>query len=249
MGSLSSVIQRTQYQAGSPALLPEGVNLTGLGDPNTPQDIAQYAGNVANPALSQGSMGMTPQIPVYQQPVAGPDPERQRLEEIARSASLRAIEAEEQAFQARIAGMSEEERAFEQLRRENEQTRSVNNWLNNQLENQAQQTQRQAMLQQEAAKNQWVILTAHQKGLPLENPGVRAALSQAQNPAHMAAIADNLAMLARQSQQMSSQNLVNSGIFAVGGGINPATPQGPKQRSGDLSGLISSRGQISVNLG
>lgn len=243
MGDLSGVIGSTQYQAGSPDHLPEGVNLSGVGDPNAPGDIGQYLGNAANPVQTQAPQGVTIPGAGYQQPAPSQaDLERQRLEQVAYQASLRAIEAEERAFQAETAGMSEEERRVAQLEREVRQSREVNNWLNTQLDGTVQQ-------QQQANKNQWAILTAHQHGLPIENPGVRAALAQAQSPQHMHAIAQSLAQIARQNQQMAVQSRVNNGIFATGGGIAPTAPQGPKPRSGDLEGLISSRGQIAVNLG
>ncbi len=239
MGSLSQVIGNAKYQSGSPDQLPEGVNLSGVGDPNAPQDIAPYLGNVAESGVS----GVTPQ----QAPGAGPDPaEYQRLQQIAYDASLARIEAEEQAFESSIQHLSEYEQQAYRLQRENEQTREVNEWLNQKLQQQEQSVQNQ---QQQQNKQKWMMLAATQAGLPLSNPGVVTALSKAQNVNELYSIANGLVQLVGQGQSTAAVNTLNNGILSPGGRPAPSAPAGPKRGSGDISGLISSRGSVSVNMG
>src|SRR5688572_28616055 len=113
MGDLSAVISGTGYVAGSPDNLPEGTNLSGVGDPNAPADLSQHIGNVVEPGQIVVQPGVVPQqqqtiAPVQPAMQAGLDAERQRLERIAYENSMRAIEAEERAFQAQIANLSDE---------------------------------------------------------------------------------------------------------------------------------------------
>jgi hypothetical protein len=239
MGDLSSVIGRSPYVTGSPDQLPEGVNLSGVGDPNMPRDAAQYLGNVADPGMS----GMTPQVG----PGPGMDPgERQRLEQVAYDASMARIDAEEQAFQVAISGYSDEDKERFTLARELEQTREVNEWLNAKLQGNEQQQQQQAS---EGNKRKWLMVVATQTGLPLANQAVTTALLKAQNVQEMYTIANGLTQLVGGGQAQSAQRNMNSGILAAGGRPMPSSPQGPKRSSGDIAGLIGSRGAVSVNMG
>jgi hypothetical protein len=257
---LSDVISGTQYQVGSPDALPEGTNLSGIGDPNAPADIGQYIGNVTQPGQVVANQGVVSQIQPTTQPaqpavdVAAIQAERQRLEQIAYNASMQRIEAEEAAFQASIANLDEETREMRVLERELEQQREVNNWLNTQvtgLRGQMTQAQQEAyQRQQEASKRQWGILMGHRYNLPYENEAVRTALLGAESPEHMEAIAQNLVQIVNQGARVTSQNRFNSGILAAGSGATaPTAPQGPKPRSGDISGLIASRSPQTVNWG
>lgn len=263
MGDLSGVISRTQYQQGSPNNLNEGVNLTGVNDPSAPADIQALAQNVVNPALAGSSTGVTPgQVPAFvpqsfsgvpaqpqsqgQQPVVS-DQERSRLEQLAYDASMARIEAEEEKFKAEIAGLHPEEKERRILERELGQTKEVNNWLNQRLSGVQRQMTQAEMQQQQRAKNYWVFHVAHQRGLPVENEAIRNALAGANDPQHMYRIADQLSGMINTSARATVQNQVNSGIFAAGGGTTtPASPAAVKQRSGDISGLISSRGQVAI---
>lgn len=257
-GDLSGVIGNAQYVQGSPDQLPQGVNLTGVNDPSAPADINQYAGNVA--AVPGGLVqqpGVTPGI-VQQQPLgvqqpqaAQPDAHRvQELERIAYEANLARINAEEQAFQASIANLDDDTKEKMVLARELEQTREVNTWLNGRLQGVQQQHQETQQQFQQRAKNYWVMHVAHQSGLPIEEPAIRNALAGANDPNEMRAIAGRLVELINQSAAQSSQQVVNSGIFATGSGTSqPAAVAQPKKRSGDIAGLIGSRGQIAVQMG
>ena len=257
-GDLSGVIGNTQYQGGSPENLNPGVNLTGIGDPNAPADIGQYLGNVAAvPTVQQQQPGVTPGI-VPQQPVgvqqqqAVPQtPDRvAELQNIAYQANLKRIEAEENAFQASIQHLDDDAKERAVLARELEQTREVNTWLNQRIQGVQRQVQETEQQYQQRAKNYWVMHVAHQSGLPIEEPAIRNALAGANSPDEMRAIAANLVGLINRNVQESSQQVVNSGIFAAGSGTStPAATAQPKQRSGDIAGLIGSRGQVAVNIG
>jgi hypothetical protein len=260
MGDLSGMISGQQYQVGSPDQLPEGTNLSGVGDPNVPADIAPLLRDAAQPGQVVVQPGVVPQQPISHQPVPQMQPQavddtlRRQLEQQAYNASVRAIEAEEQAFEARIANLSEEEQTLERVKREAAQAKEVNTWLNQKVNGlQRQMTaQEQAAYQrqQESSKNQWGFLTAHQHGLPYENPTIRAALMGAENPEHMKQIAAGLVQLMNQSVQQTSQRQLTNGTLAAGGGaMGPSTPQGPRQRSGDIAGLIASRNPTAVNWG
>jgi hypothetical protein len=255
MGDLSGVIGQTQYQEGSQDHLPEGVNLSGVGDPNAPADIAKYGGNVQPNQQVVQNPGVTPSF-VPQQPVgqqidpAAIQAERQRLEQVAYNANLARIEAEEAQFQASIANLSDEEKEREALRRELGQTREVNTWLNQRIQGVEKQMGETTRQHQERAKGYWIMHVAQQSGLPIENPAIRSALSGANDPQEMRAIAENLVGLINRNAVQSSQNTVNSGILSAGVRTsNPAPTTSPKQRSGDIEGLIASRGPIAVNFG
>jgi hypothetical protein len=261
-GDLSGVIGNTQYQQGSPDQLPQGVNLTGVGDPNAPQDIGQYGGNVqpnqqigVNPGVTPGQPAFVPQSFVPQQPAGQQDTaalqaERQRLEQVAYQANLARIEAEDAKFMAEIAHLSDDDKERAVLQRELGQTREVNTWLNQRVQGMQKQQGETEQRYQQRAKNYWVLHVAAQSGLPIENPAIKNALSGANNPQEMRAIAENLVGLINRNTAQTSQQVVNSGIFAAGGGTTgPATTAMPKQRSGDIAGLISSRGQVAVNIG
>jgi hypothetical protein len=91
---------------------------------------------------------------------------------------------------------------------------------------------------------------AHQSGLPIENPAIKNALLGAGNPDEMKEVAQNLVGLINRNVQQSSQQVVNSGILSTGGGTQtPAAVAAPKQRSGDISGLIAARNPVAVNMG
>jgi hypothetical protein len=260
MGDLSDMIGQTGYVAGSPEQLPEGTNLSGVGDPNAPSDLGNYVGNVAQPGQVIHPAGVVPAQQMNPQPVqpavdvAAMQAERQRLEQVAYNASMARIQAEEARFQAEIANYSDEEKERATLARELEQTREVNGWLNTQV-NQAKgqltaAQQRQQQVQQESAKKQWAILYAHRYGLPIENQAVRAALHAAEDPQQMDGISQQLVGIMNQRTQVASQNQINSGILAAGsGGTTPPTRQGPKRGSGDISGLIASRSPQTVSWG
>jgi hypothetical protein len=232
MGDLSGVISGTQYQAGSPNALPEGVNLSGVGDPRMPVGAAQYLGNDAVSALP----GMTPGQPAG----VGMDPaEVSRLQQIAYEASLARIDAEEEAFQAQIAYLHPDEQERLTLARELEQTREVNSWLNDKLEGHQQLSANQQL---QVNKNQWAFVAASRHGLSLSNPAVRTAIYAARNPQEMMQAAQGLV-------QLSGRVAQPNGMLAPGGRPGPSSPQGPKPRSGDIAGLIASRGPITVNMG
>lgn len=254
MGDLSGKIGSTPYQQGSESQLPQGVNLTGVNDPSAPADVQALAGNVVPNSGIPLNNGVTPVYPQaaqnggFVQPQnQNADAERQRLEQVAYEASMKRIDAEERAFQAEIAHLSDEDRERAVLERELGQTREVNNWLNQQVSGSRQQMTQLQQRQQQQAKNYWVIHVANQAGLPIENQAISAALRAAESPEHMRAIADELVNMVNGSARNTVQNQVNNGMFAAGGGNNaPAVPAGPKQRSGDISGLIASRGQVAI---
>lgn len=253
MGDLSGKIGSTPYQNGSPEQLPQGVNLTGVNDPSAPRDVQALAGNVVPNSGIPLNTGLTTGYPQaaqnagYVQPTQNADAERQRLEQVAYDASMKRIDAEERAFQAEIQHLEPEERERAVLERELGQTREVNNWLNQQVSGSRQQMTQLQQRQQQQAKNYWVIHVAHQAGLPIENPAIKAALHASESPEHMRAIANELVNMVNGAARTTVQNQVNNGMFAVGGGNTaPAAPAGPKQRSGDISGLIASRGQVAI---
>lgn len=238
---LQEAIGSRQYVNGSSDQLNPGVNLSGLGDPNVPASVAPYL-NTAAP----GQTGVTNPSATVQVPRS----EFENLRNVALNAQQAAldnanarIEAEEAAFQARIAYLPEHEKKVAVLERELGQFSQVNGYLNEQLGTVEQR-------RQESAKAQWAFLMERNTGLPVNDPQVRGLLMSAQNPQDMAAKARGIAQLIVNNRQANNVQQLHNGTFAAGG-VNGASAaaNGPKRHSGDLDGLINSRGYTAVNWG
>lgn len=255
--NLQSVLQATPYQQGSVNQLNEGVNLLGLGDdPSAPnagiQNVHQQYVMQQNP---QGQV-MVSGPPTGGMPGQGTSAttyggnqqqDVERFRQIALQATQQRIQADEARFQTEIQHLPDHERERRVLERELEQAQSVNGWLNSTLE-QGQQAQYQQ--QQATAKNMWGFIYANQHGLPYQNPAIKSALMAAESQEHMQQIAQGLVQLVTGGQSQQAVQQLQSGVFAAGG-VSPSGGGSQSLRqfegSGNLKGLISSRGYTGVN--
>ena len=243
-GNLSEVIASTNYQPASEGIVLPAEPGRHIVDGRLTDAAPQVAG--------QQPLGVTTQPQLPQQPVVDPtqSPQyqqaQQQLEAQMRAAALARIEAEEARFEADIAHLSEEEQDRKRLERQVEQTQQVNAWLNQQR-----QTERMTLeqRQQDIAKRQWGFLYARQAGLPFENPAIRSAILAANDRTEMQQIVQGLVNYVNSLQGQQAQQQLTNGVFAAGASNETAPPAGPKQRSGDIEGLIAARGYTLVNMG
>lgn len=239
---LAGVIAGTPYQPASAEAVNPGVNLVSAGEPGQSAGVGQ-PGNVVAP----GQVVQAPRVTPSMQPQIDPA-EHERLRQVAFEASAARIEAEEARFEAEIAHLSEDEQRVAILERQLEQTSRVNNWLNNRVQTHEQSTVQQ---RQEFAKRQRAFLMARQAGLPFEDETVRTTLMTAQNPQHMANLVQGMVRLIGENRANQARSQLNGGMFAAGGSSAGSTGPNLRQmeRSGDLTGLIGSRGYTTVNWG
>lgn len=251
---LQSLITKTEYQPASTDAV-QGVNLNFQGEPG-----AIPGGQIANVSgqqvVVQPQPGVTPSYPVQNQPdpqviVQQANQAVDHFRNLAFEATSQRIQAEEAKFEAEIAHLEPEQQEVARIKRELEQTRQVNAYTLQQRERE-QNASRQHALETEArqqmvAKNQHGVYVANQYGLPYSEEWVRNALLSAKDPVHMANIAGGIVQALRQQQATNVANQVNRGVFAAGGNTgNAAVGPQPREGSGDLTDLISSRGYITV---
>lgn len=238
--SLVGLIADRPYMIASQDAVNPGVNLETAGEPGN-VGVPSQPNYAATPGVQQIPPGVTPSMA----PAVDPG-EVERLRQIAFDSATARISAEEQAFEASIANLDEGEQEFARLERRLDQTERVNEWLNNRVQTVEQTTEAQ---KRDLAKRQRAFLIANQAGLPFNNETVRATLLSAQNPQHMQQLANGLAEFIGQQRANQARQQVNGGVFAAGG--SSAGTAGPNlkqfERSGDLTGLIDSRGYTTVN--
>jgi hypothetical protein len=101
--------------------------------------------------------------------------------------------------------------------------------------------QRDQLSQQEVAKNSVVTIRAMQEGIPSEYiPLLRKADSPEELESSIKLLKGTVAQQQQVQQETTRQEIVDSGVYAAGGtqaGFVP--PEMPKERSGDLAGLIA----------
>jgi hypothetical protein len=256
---LQGLIENTGYQnVSSSQQLPEGVNLSFAGEQTPVGVIPGQPGNTGQPGMVQQQPALTQPVTAPRIVETRPDPrqaaEVQRLQQVAFEAAQARIDAEERAFAAEIRDLPDHEQQLAITERELNQTKQVNQWLNQkrQQERQAQMTQAQQLeaQQQDAAKRQWGFIYATQAGLPFNNEAIRSAILAARDQAHMQTIVRDLAGIVSGSRGQQAQQQLQGGVFAAGGN-NGAAATGPRPvpRSGDLDTLIQSRNYQTVNWG
>jgi hypothetical protein len=244
-GGLDGLISSRGYQPASPADV-QGVNLNGGPEPGQVTSTGQPFASVPTVTHPVAPSVTPSQPPAQSEPNPAIAAEMARLRDIAYQAASTKIQAEEATFEASIAHLDEDTQEYYRLRRENEQTREVNAWLNNRLTG-IQQTAEQR--EQDRAKNLWGFIRAREYNLPYENPAVKAALHAAGNKDEMAQIAANLQQVIGSNRANQARHQMTNGTFAAGGNngrVAPAAPLRNDLRSGRLDNLISQRGYTVV---
>jgi len=248
MADLASYIQQGQSQefSGDPSLGAQGG--PPLSEVVTPE---QTAGEAPSAVSGQIDPSGIPQ-PAVQEPTI-PDPRDEELRQLhdrlnAQDSALiqlqhrQAMEAaqrEEAQILARIQAIPDEDdrmRAFHDYRAQRYE--AIIQAKDAQLQAGATREQ-QAQIQ--LAKNSVVAIRALQEGLPPEYvPLLRKADSPEEMEQMIQTLRGHQAQQQVQTQDQQRQAVVDSGVYAAGGaqaGFVP--PSMPKERSGDLAGLIA----------
>ena len=228
-------------------LTPEALSGTLVGDA-----LSGATGNVdSSSATGQSGLGVTPQSGQPVVDVAQLQREFERVQNeatvnanAARSMAQLAARREHDAFVARLNATvqdpNERVARYNQFRLQQEQVRTAA------LQGQINQINADANQQREmAARNQLISEAARDNGIT--DPELVQFLYDAQSPDHLQDLVQRVKRLAVNSQtaqtQVQREQRINAGVDVAGGasaGFTP--PKQPKERSGDLIGLIRSRG-------
>lgn len=249
---LQNLISNAVYQPASSEQV-QGVNLNFQGEPGAIQ-----GGQVANASgqqVIQPQPSVTPSYPANQ-----PDPVAiqqqaaqaiQHFQELAFQATAERIQAEEERFEAQIAGLDDDAKEVERVKRERDQLRQLNDYQTRRGQQQEQRftaaQQQDWQRRQELAKSQTGVMVATQNGLPYDQEWVRTALMAAQDRDHMSRIAQGISQALQNNHAANVQNQINRGVFSAGGNTgSPALGPQPREGHDSIGDLISSRGYVTV---
>lgn len=249
---LQNLIQGTGYQPASSEAV-QGVNLNFQGEPGAIP--GQQVANAVSQQVIQPQPSVTPSYPANQpDPVAIQQQAQQAIQhfqDLAFQATAERIQAEEEAFEARISGLDDDAKEVERVKRERDQLRQLNEYQTRQGQQQQQRfqsvQQQDFQRRQQVAKSQTGVLVATKNGLPYDQEWVQQALMAAQDRNQMERIAQGIAQSLHANHAANVQNQINRGVFSAGGNTgSPALGPQPREGRDSISDLIGSRGYVTV---